>query len=148
MLPELPLPTPLNQYGSGSILLHPGLEDSARHILQTPDHGLASRVAQALQAQPAEFLAPATAGATPTALALPLAQAVHQHNPQVGHYLLFWKSLLDYTQAFGQCQVQAASYPHHQNNHNTGEVIDSINEQMMKHFGFSGHDEWQQWQQC
>ena len=88
VLPELPLPTPLNQYGSGSILLHPGLEDSARHILQTPDHGLASRVAQALQAQPAEFLAPATAGATPTALALPLAQAVHQHNPQVGHYLL------------------------------------------------------------
>jgi len=107
LLPELPLPTPLNQYGSGSILLHPGLEDSARHILQSPDHGLASRVAQALQAQPAEFLAPATAGATPTALALPLAQAVHQHNPQ----------------AFGQCQVQAASYPHHQNNHNTGEVM-------------------------
>ena len=105
VLPELPLPTPLNQYGSGSILLHPGLEDSARHILQTPDHGLASRVAQALQAQPAEFLAPATAGATPTALALPLAQAVHQHNPQVSRYLLFWKSSsLDYTHScFSQC---------------------------------------------
>jgi len=26
LLPELPLPTPLNQYGTGSILLHPGLE--------------------------------------------------------------------------------------------------------------------------
>ena len=87
VLPELPLPTPLNQYGTGSILLHPGLEDSARHLLQTVDHGLAARVAQALQAQPAEFLAPATAAATPTALALPLAQAVQQHYPQVRLHL-------------------------------------------------------------
>ena len=87
VLPELPLPNPLNQYGPGSILLHPGIEDSARHLLQTADHGLASRVAQALQAQPAEFLAPSTAAATPTALALPLAQAVQQHFPQVKFHL-------------------------------------------------------------
>ena len=87
VLPESPLPAPLNQYGTGSILLHPGVEDSARHLLQTADHGLAARVGQALQAQPAEFLAPATAAATPTALALPLAQAVQQHFPQVGIHL-------------------------------------------------------------
>ena len=87
VLPELPLPNPLNQYGPGSILLHPGIEDSARHLLQTADHGLASRVAQALQAQPAEFLAPSTAAATTTALALPLAQAVQQHFPQVKFHL-------------------------------------------------------------
>ena len=89
VLPELPLPTPLNQYGTGSILLHPGLEESARHLLQTADHGLAARVGQALQAQPAEFLAPATAAATPTALSLPLAQAVQQHFPQVRLCLAF-----------------------------------------------------------
>ena len=81
------MPTPLNQYGTGSILLYPGLEESARHLLQTADHGLAARVGQALQAQPAEFFAPATAAATPTALALPLAQAVQQHFPQVRLHL-------------------------------------------------------------
>ena len=102
MLPELPLPGPLpgpSSSPASSLLFHQRVEEEAARLLHGQDSHLALRLAQALQATPEQYLdlLDQSGPGQASALSLPLAQQVLQHNPaafghpgQASHHQAGW----------------------------------------------------------